>query len=569
MQRKVNKSGYLIIFWRLMSIGFIILKMAKLYWQLIIILFPLILLFSYPIKINAEDNINPLLINELYPNPETGESEWIELYNSSSGNISLDGFYITDNTGINHKLIIDKYIVASKSYLVLEDLSFVMNNDSDSITLYDNFGKVIDQVNYGNVKLNPTNAPVPEKGKSITRIDGKENSGKNCDDFIIADPTKNAPYIKYSDKIKFSELSLKSESNKSFIELYNEGEEPIDLTNWVLDDSKNIFSLSGYTINQKQYLVFQKSLINFDLPEKNGLLLLKNPNGEIENKIKYDQFDVTLSYSLIDGIFKFTEVFTPGIANVFQEKAITSEQNVIANLLSISLIKNLKIGDTLSVKGTVTVSPGVLSEHYFYIQDESGGIQVYCYYSFTKTITSGDIIQLTGELSQTGGELRVKIKNESDIIILSRNKETIIPKEVAEKEINDDLVGSIVKMEGTVINSSGSEFNIKVGEKEIKVIYRNELKNNRIKVKKGDNVEVIGILSVYKGSFRILPITENDVKIIDHETLPLAGIDFFFYLDYALIYYLVIVIWNIYQKAKKKHLLWQKKLPANPLRAIF
>ena len=35
-------------------------------------------------------------MNEMMPNPESGENEWIELYNPTDQTIDIGGFYIID-----------------------------------------------------------------------------------------------------------------------------------------------------------------------------------------------------------------------------------------------------------------------------------------------------------------------------------------------------------------------------------------------------------------------------------------------------------------------------------------
>jgi len=86
-------------------------------------------------------------INEIYPNPESGE-EWVELFNSGSVEIYLESWYIRDNTQSN-KISIENYTITPQSYYIVEFSKDILNNSSpDSVILYNKDNQQIDQVSY-------------------------------------------------------------------------------------------------------------------------------------------------------------------------------------------------------------------------------------------------------------------------------------------------------------------------------------------------------------------------------------------------------------------------------------
>jgi hypothetical protein len=86
-------------------------------------------------------------INEIYPNPESGE-EWVELLNTGSVEIYLESWYIRDNTQSN-KINVENYTIAPQSYYIVEFSKDILNNTSpDSVILFNKDNQQIDQVSY-------------------------------------------------------------------------------------------------------------------------------------------------------------------------------------------------------------------------------------------------------------------------------------------------------------------------------------------------------------------------------------------------------------------------------------
>ncbi|MDD5172859.1 MAG: lamin tail domain-containing protein, partial [Patescibacteria group bacterium] len=112
-----------------------------------------------------------ILINELMANPEVLANEWIELYNTTNNQISLNDWTIEDNTA-EPKLLKD-LIINPQSWLVLnkgQNFNFDLNNSGDIIKLkYKDV--LIDQVCYGDFddgNIND-NAPLAAQGQSLAK----------------------------------------------------------------------------------------------------------------------------------------------------------------------------------------------------------------------------------------------------------------------------------------------------------------------------------------------------------------------------------------------------------------
>jgi hypothetical protein len=121
-----------------------------------------------------------LAINELCPSNKTGAMEggsypdWVELYNSSSDDISLKGFYITDDSTNLTKfpLTKDTLIVKAGGVLLLWadgdvdegdfHLGFKLSAAGETLSLLDPDQKVIDSVAWSAAEADQTYARLPD-----------------------------------------------------------------------------------------------------------------------------------------------------------------------------------------------------------------------------------------------------------------------------------------------------------------------------------------------------------------------------------------------------------------------
>ena len=122
---------------------------------------------------NSYDNI---YLSEAMVYPETGEHEWVEIYNDNDYAVSLQNWYFDDveNAGSAPKLF--SLEIPAKSFGSVDLTSSVFNNDSDQVRLLD-FNKTLkDSFEY----------QTAEKGKTLGR------SSFTNDEFCLQEPTKNS-----------------------------------------------------------------------------------------------------------------------------------------------------------------------------------------------------------------------------------------------------------------------------------------------------------------------------------------------------------------------------------------
>lgn len=90
-----------------------------------------------------------LALNEVFPNPESGQSEFVEIYNSSSRPVSLDGWYLDDLVTSGSKPFnLNGIVIDPRSYKVVELNELKLNNSGDDVNLIDPLGSVVDTVSF-------------------------------------------------------------------------------------------------------------------------------------------------------------------------------------------------------------------------------------------------------------------------------------------------------------------------------------------------------------------------------------------------------------------------------------
>jgi Lamin Tail Domain len=145
------------------------------------------------------------VVNEIMYAPATPETEWVELFNPSAYEVSLEGFTLSDNSGIKVLLTSSEHIIGPGRFVVIahdsgffkiHDLSSgdvlvakipSLNNSGDVVAIHDAAGNMIDSVNYlpswgGN-----------SGGKSLERIlaSGSSDDPQNFE--TCTDSSKSTP----------------------------------------------------------------------------------------------------------------------------------------------------------------------------------------------------------------------------------------------------------------------------------------------------------------------------------------------------------------------------------------
>ena len=299
----------------------------------IVILFIVLIIFIFLVpNLNTDINIGKLIINEVMTiNNSTvkdkydNHSDYIELYNGNDYDINLYGYYLSDSMKDTRKWSFPDINIKKGEYLtifasgkntVIEDeihTNFKLDSKGETVVLSNSNAKVISKVyvketmkdtSYGfngNEYVYYYNGTPNEENKGSYTTDPIYEINDNYKIRINEVMTKNNNLIKSLDS-KFY----------SMVELFNYGEEDINLERFYLTDKET--NLTKYifpnvVIKKNDYLVIymgesnieSEVHANFKLDNNDSYLILSSPNKNIIDKVNIKEMESNTSIGLYDG----------------------------------------------------------------------------------------------------------------------------------------------------------------------------------------------------------------------------------------------------------------------------
>lgn len=202
-----------------------------------------------------------------------------------------------------------------------------------------------------------------------------------------------------------------------------------------------------------------------------------------------------------------------------QAAGYTPAEGSAPTVLTIEEARQLSDGETVTVEGIVTTVPGSWGSKGFYIQDETAGIYVY---NSGSGIQQGDKVRIDGSLANFNGEKQI---TQPEIEVLSSNETIPAAVIISPSEVNEDVQGQLVKIEGATVSaikelSFGTvEFTAVKGDTSVLVRIDNRTGYDyggfTSDFEEGDMVNVTGIASVFRDTFQVKPRGEADFEMVE------------------------------------------------------
>lgn len=301
---------------------------------------------------------------------------------------------------------------------------------------------------------------------------------------------------------------------KEFIELYNPHDLDIDLSGLLIDDEdggSRPWKIPDNTIiGSNEYLVFFRDETRLALNNtKDAARLIDNET--CVSKLEFGKALDDISFIFKDGAVYPSATPTPGEENIVTENS-NQEKNaedsaVSAIQTSADELRSLKTGTKVTVEGVV-IAPSERFGKYFYLN----GIKVQ-YGDLTITILAiGDRVRVTGTLGRQNNEWSIKLNDADDLILLG-HEEPPTPENAGLEDIDAELEGRLVRVEGQLARRIGKNLYLADGEGEIRVYLAAKFSVDIPSVKESPNLAITGVVSQTNSGFRILPRSDADIKI--------------------------------------------------------
>lgn len=393
---------------------------------------------------------------------------------------------------------------------------------------------------------------------TLTVNDGR--GGEDEDTAIITITTADSVDINpgpYSDQLVVNEFLPNPEgldNDLEFIEIRNLGNLDVNLSGWKIDDEEGGSSPyeipDGTNISSGGYLVFYRSDTGISINNSGDSVRLLSPDKNIVSEQRYEgSAKDNESYARDDsGNFQWTTTLTPGEENIINAPAeeeivndttrSSSSSNTSnsksaneteqVNLISISQAKSQDKNTEVKVRGVVTVPPNIINATYFYIQDDTAGVQIYFSKKEFPNLKLGDQVEVSGKISERSGEKKINISEKSDIKVISPGA-SIDPAGIKTGDVKENFEGSLVRVSGQITKQSGNTFYIDDGSGEIKIYIQKSTNIDKPDWEKGDWVTITGIVGQTSTGYRVMPRYQKDLQtgknVIAEGEIPAAGID--------------------------------------------
>jgi len=264
-----------------------------------------------------------ITINEIswMGSEDSASNEWIEIYNSSSSDIILDGWEILAEDG-TPKIFLEGTILA-KNYFLLERTDDETVPDVKADLIYkgglNNKGEVLSLINPEGIvveKIDCSSGWFAGKNKEKKTMERKDFSSWQTSLVSGGTPRReNGKEVKiqvssivHSSNIYINKLlpsPKNADSENEWIEIVNQNNFKVDLSSWSLSDKVGrvttfIFP-DGTILEAESFLVLRRPLTKITLNNQGDTIFLSNPNKEIVDEVSYgkapreESFNRTLS----------------------------------------------------------------------------------------------------------------------------------------------------------------------------------------------------------------------------------------------------------------------------------
>ncbi len=248
--------------------------------------------------------------------------------------------------------------------------------------------------------------------------------------------------------------------------------------------------------------------LKITLPNAQATLRLKDAAQNILSEVAYQNAPDGQSYSY-DSSSGWTWMPTP-TPGAFNAPTISSAAAVSGSALSLAAIKDLPLDSLLVVRGQVSVLPGVLGSQIFYLSAENIGLQIYMYKKDFPALKLGDWLEVTGTLTASGQQKRLKVTDRNDIIVI-KNENLPTPPTIALAELQNDYLDGLIGISAILNSRSNRTWIVSSDDQSLEIYFKTGI--NIPPTEPGTPVEIAGILNWSTDHYRLYPRAAEDIVI--------------------------------------------------------
>jgi hypothetical protein len=234
-------------------------------------------------------------INEVVPKG-ANYAEWVELYNTNSSPVSLDGWkiYLYFENG---SFDLTGRSIAGNGYDTLDVSSVGLENSGDIIVLTNSSNDTVDQIGFGFLGGAPV-APYPNF--SLARIkDGLDMDDDARDFNLDGTPTPEAPNnpdtVLLGSSVIINEIRPYPSSGPDSVEIYNPTGITIYLQNWLLSDGDAVSPIvTDVSVSPSGYLVLEEGTdwtVSMDFASEDVCYLFRDDSVRVDQLGWYGEYN--------------------------------------------------------------------------------------------------------------------------------------------------------------------------------------------------------------------------------------------------------------------------------------
>ncbi|MDP2586635.1 MAG: lamin tail domain-containing protein [Candidatus Komeilibacteria bacterium] len=521
-----------------------------------------------------EENNNPvysseIIINEILPNPNGSDSdeEFIEFFNRSNAPVDLFGWQVKDNSTRRFTINSQKYqstVIAAYGYFVVysQESGIALNNNGDAVNLYQPDGNLLDTMAYFDQAESGrayaknggefvwTLTPTPGQA-NIIKI--QETSGNSESTVVYVNqpvqPISAADEVNIQsqsidyDLIKYQGLRINEflpdptgSDAAEWIEIFNSSANALSLEGFKVDDgeggSKPYVFGATTTIAARQYLLINKSVSKLSLNNDEDEVRLLGPDNVVIYSVPYVKAKTGQSYNYdeLNEEWFWSNNLTPGqknFQNIVEDLPVQLVNEPLdfateptINIYDFDTVKLLPKNESIKIIGAITAVPGQLYKKSFYlsaVDPVSGqllpgqGLEIYAGAPVPADFKIGDVIEIEGKVSYVKDRARLNLSKDKKITVLGY-LDLLEPLAVSVDELQDELLGALVSVSGQVVKKQSNSIYLDNEGLEIRVDFKEGVKDAYKNLKEGDMITVAGILIAGTDGYRLLPRIAEDVQ---------------------------------------------------------